>query len=225
MKITPVFFRIFKLALASAAVLLLASCSAGTDEGSVTLSVPRSAYERIASRAAGEGDALTFFITGGYEAKKTVYVDDGALSSGGSVTVRFDGVRAGAKVRVVCASEPFGSLYKTECFIGVSDEIVVASGEENAASIRLSMVFMSVDDSDTSMSVSSGLSGCQYRWYFKSNDEALDQKEVSLTTSSPSCSFASYVGANSGFNNVGSIQKCTIYCGGTEIVTLENGTY
>ena len=135
MKVTPpLFLRIFKFCLTAGILLFLQSCSHQEDDGSVCLNIPSSVCQRLAARDIGDPtDTMTIFVTGDYEAKKTISFSEDNFPAAG-ITVEFGGIRAGSKVRVVC-------LFRSDddsadsCKIGVSDEVTIMGGQENAASV------------------------------------------------------------------------------------------
>ncbi|MBR4247061.1 MAG: hypothetical protein IKQ13_08700 [Treponema sp.] len=121
------------------------SCSLGRDEGTVKIAIPsRSALSRSrnsnsAARAV-DGEYISIFIVGDYEDKKTVpFIDDETAQ-----TVTFDSIPAGASVRVVCTwnfstNDPEDDNRHLGC-IGVSDEIVIVGGTEQAATVVMNSV-------------------------------------------------------------------------------------
>lgn len=113
------------------------SCSLGRDEGTVKIAIPsRSALARSRNSAARavDGEYISIFIVGEYEDKKTIPFVETAQ------TVTFDSIPAGASVRVVCTwNYPTDDIYEADnrylgC-IGVSDEIVIVGGTEQAAAV------------------------------------------------------------------------------------------
>ena len=81
--------KIFKCMLAFFC-LLFVSCSAGRDEGKVCIKLPSRAE---LARAGTDGNIVNIFVTGDYEAKKTVPFDED-----NDQTVTFDSIPAGASV-------------------------------------------------------------------------------------------------------------------------------
>ena len=232
MKATPslIFLRIFNFCLAATLLLSLQSCSHQEDDGSVSLNIPSSVCQRLAARDIGDPtDTMTIFVTGDYEAKKTISFPEDNFPAAG-IKVEFGGIRAGSKVRVVCLQN-IGSDYAPEsCMIGVSDEVTILGGQDNAANVLLSnlniSVFADVFNFTYTMSLNRDLPGCTYKWYFKTTEEpgycsSEDKREVTLTTSTNVCDFTDYVTNDSGFSYMTSTHLCTIYCNGTKIITLK----
>ena len=226
MKATPpVALRIIKFCLALTLLLSLQSCSHQEEEGSVCLNIPSSVCQRLAAaRSVDEPEyTMTVFVTGDWEAKKDVLFSTESLYGDG-ISVEFDGIRGGSKVRVVCLPEGESS-YDT-CLIGVSDEVTILGGQENAANVQLSLLQITCNASANTMSLNRNLPGCTYKWYFKTTDEEgysplTDYKrEVTLTTSTNVCDFSDYIISASGFGYITSTHLCTIYCNGTKIITL-----
>ena len=106
--LTACAFRILKYFFVSttvffASVFALASCSAGNDDGCICIALPsREDFSRAGLSAARTAADLylNVFITGDYEAKKTIPVTEDDEHKVLSVT--FDKIPAGAKVRVAC---------------------------------------------------------------------------------------------------------------------------
>ena len=224
MKVTPpLFLRIIKFCLTAGLLLFMQSCSHQEDDGSVSLNIPSSVCQRLASRDIGDPtDTMTIFVTGDYEAKKTISFPADNFPAAG-ITVEFGGIRAGSKVRVVCLfRSDDDSAYS--CKIGVSDEVTILGGQENAANVKLAdlIIYASVDTSTSTyiMSLSRNLPGCTYNWYFKDSD-FYDGTEFSFTTSSNECNFSPYLPASNSFGSVDGTHLCTIYCNGTKIITLK----
>lgn len=125
---TPVCLRLFKFFIASAAIFAFSSCSNAEEEASVSLNIPSSFCEQIAARApysgtstGGAATEMKVFITGDYEARKTVW-----LKPGDNITLQFDGIKVGSYIHVVCLiegvpEESYGTV--TTCKIFVSDEM------------------------------------------------------------------------------------------------------
>ena len=225
MKVTPpLFLRIFKFCLTAGLLLFMQSCSHQEDDGSVSLNIPSSVCQRLAARDIGDPtDTMTIFVTGDYEAKKTISFPEDNFPAAG-IKVEFGGIRAGSKVRVVCLQNIGGDYAPVSCTIGVSDEVTILGGQENAANVQL--LNLSVDvtvvlaTSTYIMSLSRNLPGCTYNWYFKDSD-FYGGTEFSFTTSSSECNFSPYLPANNSFGSVDGTHLCTIYCNGTKIITLK----
>lgn len=225
MKVTPpLFLRIFKFCLTAGLLLFMQSCSHQEDDGSVSLNIPSSVCQRLASRDIGDPtDTMTIFVTGDYEAKKTISFSSDNFPAAG-ITVEFGGIRAGSKVRVVCLfRSDDDSAYS--CKIGVSDEVTIMGGQENAASVKLVTESFEVPSfegtSDPEMYLTQSLSGCTYKWYFRSAPDVSDFVEVTRTTSEPICYFVGCgITTSSSFGAPLSIHSCTIYCNDTKIITL-----
>jgi len=127
------------------------SCSLGKDEGTVKIAIPsRSALSRSrnsnsAARAV-DGEYISIFIVGDYEDKKTLpFVDAETVQ-----TVTFDSIPAGAAVRVVCTwnyptDDPEVDDSRHLGCIGVSDEIVIVGGEEQAATVVMKDIDLTND--------------------------------------------------------------------------------
>lgn len=144
---TPSHLRIFKrffnlLAIIFTATLALVSCSAGKDEGSISIALPaREILARAGVSAARDGitdNLCTIFITGDYEAKKTVPMSDAAGTTGELAKATFDNIPAGSKVRVA-VSYTTGEESAT-CGIGVSDEITIIGGETQTANVVMKFI-------------------------------------------------------------------------------------
>lgn len=144
---TPSHLRIFKrffnlLAIIFTATLALVSCSAGKDEGSISIALPaREILTRAgvsAARDATDDNLCTIFITGDYEAKKTVPMSDAAGTTGELARATFDNIPAGSKVRVA-VSYTTGEEGIT-CLIGVSDEITIIGGETQTANVVIKTI-------------------------------------------------------------------------------------
>ncbi|MBO4387377.1 MAG: hypothetical protein J5817_10255, partial [Treponema sp.] len=163
---------------------------------------------------------MTVFVTGDYEEKKTVSFSPDNLVHGG-VTVEFDGIRAGSKLRVVCLPEGASS---DSCLIGVSDEVTIIGGQENAASVKLANVYLQVVSNsgklylqDTYIEIPptrKDLPSCTFSWYYKDSSNT----EHVMTTSESECIFTNEEG-DLEYLTTGTF-KCTIYCNGTRIITL-----
>lgn len=141
--------RIFKrffnlLAIIFTATLALVSCSAGKDEGSISIALPaREILTRAGVSAARDGitdNLCTIFITGDYEAKKTVPMSDAAGTTGELAKATFDNIPAGSKVRVA-VSYTTGET-TIVCGIGVSDEITIIGGETQTANVVMKFIFL-----------------------------------------------------------------------------------
>lgn len=227
MKVTPpLFLRIFKFCLTAGLLLFMQSCSHQEDDGSVSLNIPSSVCQRLASRDIGDPtDTMTIFVTGDYEAKKTISFPADNFPGAG-IKVEFGGIRAGSKVRVVCLQNLGFDSTPVSCTIGVSDEVTILGGQENAANVQLSNLTFYTPTTDNIMSLSRNLPGCTYKWYFKSTEEEGycppgENRELTLTTSTNVCDFTGYVLETSGFGYMSSTHLCTIYCNGTKIITLK----
>lgn len=129
--------RIFKYisaftALVFAAMLNLVSCSAGKEEGSISIALPSRAQRSI------DGQTITVFITGDYVAKKTVAMPSsataGVAGSNASATVTFDSIPSGSKISVACAVKNSDG---SSGAIGVSDEIIIIGGTEQTAHVTM----------------------------------------------------------------------------------------
>lgn len=177
------------------------SCSLGRDEGTVKIAIPsRAALARSRNYAARavDGEYISIFIVGDYEDKKTVpFIDDETAQ-----TVTFDSIPAGAAVRVVCTwnfPSPDGDDNRHLGYIGVSDEIVIVGGTEQAATVVMNSVCLdapvyidsaptnfarirySNDDYDIPINSSISLPGkCSYNFTFTNFAGA-----TSYTTASP----------------------------------------
>lgn len=227
MKVTPpLFLRIFKFCLTAGLLLFMQSCSHQEDDGSVSLNIPSSVCQGLASRDIGDPtDTMTIFVTGDYEAKKTISFPEDNFPAAG-IKVEFGGIRAGSKVRVVCLQNIGGDYAPVSCTIGVSDEVTILGGQENAANVQLSNLTFYTPTINNIMSLSRNLPGCTYNWYFKSTEEdgycpPGANRELTLTTSTNVCDFTGYVLETSGFGYMSSTHLCTIYCNGTKIITLK----
>ncbi|MBQ1593292.1 MAG: hypothetical protein II077_14760 [Treponema sp.] len=227
MKVTPpLFLRIFKFCLTAGLLLFMQSCSHQEDDGSVCLNIPSSVCQRLAARDIGDPtDTMTIFVTGDYEAKKTISFPADNFPAAG-IKVEFGGIRAGSKVRVVCLQNLGDDYAPASCTIGVSDEVTILGGQENAANVQLSNLTFYTPTINNIMSLSRNLPGCTYKWYFKTTEElgycsSEDKREVTLTTSTNVCDFTGYVLGTSGFGYMSSTHLCTIYCNGTKIITLK----
>lgn len=224
MKVTPpLFLRIFKFCLTAGLLLFMQSCSHQEDDGSVCLNIPSSVCQGLASRDIGDPTGtMTIFVTGDYEAKKIISFPEDNFPAAG-IKVEFGGIRAGSKVRVVCLQNIGGDYAPVSCTIGVSDEVTILGGQENAANVQLAdlIIYASVDTSTSTyiMSLSRNLPGCTYNWYFKNGN--YDDAEFSFTTSSNECNFSPYLPASNSFGSVDGTHLCTIYCNGTKIITLK----
>ncbi|MBP5695141.1 MAG: hypothetical protein J6X11_00665 [Treponema sp.] len=221
MKFTPpIFSRIFKLFAATAAILAFASCSHTEEEGSVSLNIPRSVCEQIVARSpvstsgSDEGATMKVFVTGDWQATKTVQI-----TGGSGVTIGFDSIPSGSKVHVVCLIE--GVLNENwgfvgSCQIGVSNELVISGKHENSVELSLGNLSFVFDDSSTyTLSLTQGFPGCTYRWEFA---------DGVITTTSVEFGTYPYSGPDMGDPFMGT-SYCTIYCDGTEITTLGGVQY
>lgn len=181
------------------------SCSLDRDEGTVKIAIPsraalsRSRNSNSAARAV-DGEYISIFIVGDYEDKKTVpFIDDETTQ-----TVTFDSIPAGAAVRVVCTwnfptYDPDEMDNRHLGCIGVSDEIVIVGGTEQAATVVMNSVCLdapvyidsaptnfarirySNDDYDIPINSSISLPGkCSYNFTFTNSEGA-----TSYTTASP----------------------------------------
>jgi len=224
MKVTPpLFLRIFKFCLAAGLSLFMQSCSHQEEDGSVCLNIPSSVCQRLAARDIGDPtDTMTIFVTGDYEAKKTISFSENNFPAAG-IKVEFGGIRAGSKVRVVCLQNLGSDYAPVSCTIGVSDEVTILGGQENAANVQLSNLSVDVTvvlaTSTNIMSLSRNLPGCTYNWYFKNGN--YDDAEFSFTTSSNECNFSPYLPTSNSFGSIDGTHLCTIYCNGTKIITLK----
>ncbi|MBQ1796045.1 MAG: hypothetical protein II110_10250 [Treponema sp.] len=217
MKNTPTVSRIIKLCIIAILLIPLTSCSHQEENGSVCLNIPSSVCERLAARAVSDGETMKVFVTGDYEAKKTVSYSLESLEQGG-ITVEFDGIRGGSKVRVVCVDGTDGDTY---IMIGASNEVTIIGGEENAASVKLSSISLEFETGggrvylqDLFTETQKDLPSCTYRWYYKDNSDI----EHVMTTSEGECIFTEENGAE--MNIYSGTFMCTIYCNGTRIITL-----
>lgn len=210
---TPVCLRLFKFFIASAAIFAFSSCSNAEEEGTVSLNIPSSFCEQIAARppisgtsTGGAATEMKVFITGDYEARKTVW-----LKPGDNITLQFDGIKVGSYIHVVLLvvneSAPSDS-----CTIGISDEIPIYGKYENSVAPRFNTLNLSYTDAfdndgsctSTSLLLDRDLPGCTYKWKFGSGP--------TIITSSAKCT--------SSPNTTMGDSYCTIYCDGTEITTL-----
>lgn len=139
-KLTACAFRMLKYFFVSttvffASVFALASCSAGNDDGCICIALPsREDFSRAGLSAARTAADLylNVFITGDYEAKKTIPVTEDDEHKVLSVT--FDKIPAGAKVRVACG---LVAPVAGQGVVGIGDEITVLGGQEQNASVKL----------------------------------------------------------------------------------------
>ena len=139
-KLTSCAFRMLKYFFVSttvffASVFALASCSAGNDDGCICIALPsREDFSRAGLSAARTAADLylNVFITGDYEAKKTIPVTEDDEHKVLSVT--FDKIPAGAKVRVACG---LVAPVAGQGVVGIGDEITVLGGQEQNASVKL----------------------------------------------------------------------------------------
>lgn len=206
---TLVCLRLFKFFIASAAIFAFSSCSNAEEEGTVSLNIPSSFCEQIAARAPYSGTStgsaeteMKVFITGDYEARKTVW-----LTPGDNITLQFDGIKPGSYVRLVCLIEKdpddsYGTV--SECKIFVSDEMPIYGKFKNAPKIKFEDVSIS-DNYGSRISLDKSLPGCTYKWVLGCGPTATTSGN-SYNYSDPNATFG--------------ISSCTIYCGGTEITTL-----
>ena len=138
--LTACAFRMLKYFFVSttvffASVFALASCSAGNDDGCICIALPsREDFSRAGLSAARTAADLylNVFITGDYEAKKTIPVTTDDEHKVLSVT--FDKIPAGAKVRVACG---LVAPVAGQGVVGIGDEITVLGGQEQNASVKL----------------------------------------------------------------------------------------
>ncbi|MBQ3649160.1 MAG: hypothetical protein II957_03055 [Treponema sp.] len=138
--LTACAFRMLKYFFVSttvffASVFALASCSAGNDDGCICIALPsREDFSRAGLSAARTAADLylNVFITGDYEAKKTIPVTEDDEHKVLSVT--FDKIPAGAKVRVACG---LVAPAEGQGVVGIGDEITVLGGQEQNASVKL----------------------------------------------------------------------------------------
>lgn len=144
----PVRLRIFKrffnlLAIIFTATLALVSCSAGKYEGSISIALPaREILTRAgvsAARDATDENLCTIFITGDYEAKKTVPMSLDASDTGELAKATFDNIPAGSKVRVAVSYTTGGE--DAPSGIGVSDEITIIGGETQTANVAMKFIY------------------------------------------------------------------------------------
>lgn len=139
--LTACAFRMLKYFFVSttvffASVFALASCSAGNDDGCICIALPsREDFSRAglsAARTAADLYLINVFITGDYEAKKTIPVTQDDEHKVLSVT--FDKIPAGAKVRVACG---LVAPEEGQGVVGIGDEITVLGGQKQNASVKL----------------------------------------------------------------------------------------
>lgn len=210
---TPVCLKLFKFFIASAAIFAFSSCSNAEEEGTVSLNIPSSFCEQIAARApysgtstGGAATEIKVFITGDYEARKTVW-----LTPGDNITLQFDGIKVGSYIHVVLLVVD-ESASSGSCTIGISDEIPIYGKYENSVAPRFNTLNLSYTDAvnaqgeytSTSLLLDRDLPGCTYKWKFGSGP--------TIITSSAKCT--------SSPNTTMGDSYCTIYCDGTEITTL-----
>ncbi len=221
MKVTsPLLLRIFKFCLTAGLLLFMQSCSHQEAGGSVCLNIPSSVCQRLAARDIGDPtDTMTIFVTGDYEAKKTISFSENNFPAAG-IKVEFGGIRAGSKVRVVCLQNLGSDYAPVSCTIGVSDEVTILGGQENAANVQLSNLTFYTPTINNIMSLSRNLPGCTYNWYFKDSN-FYGGTEFSFTTSSNECNFSPYLPTSNSFGSIDGTHLCTIYCNGTKIITLK----
>ena len=206
---TPVCLRLFKFFIASAAIFAFSSCSNAEEEGTVSLNIPSSFCEQIAARAPYSGTStgvaateMKVFITGDYEARKTVW-----LKPGDNITLQFDGIKVGSYIHVVCLiegvpEESYGTV--TTCKIFVSDEMPIYGKFKNAPKIKFETLSIG-DDCGSTISLNRNLPGCTYKWDLGCGP--------TVTTSGNSYNYSDP-------NATMGVSSCTIYCDGTEITTL-----
>ena len=152
------FLRIFKLkvefavsALILFALAVLASCSTAGNDGSVSVTIPsRSALvgsRNSSARAGAGGHEVTVFITGDYVASQTVPVQEEDQNV--PLTVTFDSIPTGAKVRAVFAyiqpRDDEGNMAIGA--VGASSEIEIQGGSEQNAAISAKRVKLIQSDS------------------------------------------------------------------------------
>lgn len=139
--LTACAFRMLKYFFVSttvffASVFALASCSAGNDDGCICIALPsREDFSRAglsAARTATDLYLINVFITGDYEAKKTIPVTEDDEHKVLSVT--FDKIPAGAKVRVACG---LVAPAEGQGVVGIGDEITVLGGQAQNTSVKL----------------------------------------------------------------------------------------
>jgi len=196
--------KIFKLFLSTAAFISITACTNTESEGALSLSVPSNICERLAARApAGETSQLIVFITGDWEAKKTLTISNESLSGDG-LSVEFDGIPTGTKVRAVCLSPNTDSENQSFCLLGISDEISISGEKENSLAVSLSKIFFSTNYEDC-FQLDRDLPGCTYTWLLGNG-----------TTQTTSESIYYFSGGDPWLGE----NYCTIYCAGTQIVTL-----
>ncbi len=94
----------------------------------------------------------TIFITGDYEAKKTVPMSDAAGTTGELAKATFDNIPAGSKVRVAVSYTT--GAEGTTCGIGVSDEITIIGGETQAANVVMKFIQLDNAKTDSDESIS-----------------------------------------------------------------------
>lgn len=210
---TPVCLRLFKFFIASAAIFAFSSCSNAEEEVSVSLNIPSSFCEQIAARppfsgtsTGGAATEMKVFITGDYEARKTVW-----LKPGDNITLQFDGIKVGSYIHVVLLVVD-ESASSGSCTIGISDEIPIYGKYENSVAPRFNTLNLSYTDAvnaqgeytSTSLLLDRDLPGCTYKWKFGSGP--------TIITSSAKCTSSPHTTMGDSY--------CTIYCDGTEITTL-----
>lgn len=148
--LTACAFRMLKYFFVSttvffASVFALASCSAGNDDGCICIVLPsREDFSRAGLSAAHTATDLyliSVFITGDYEAKKTIPVTEDDEHKVLSVT--FDKIPAGAKVRVACG---LVAPAEGQGVVGIGDEITVLGGQEQNASVKLRKIKFETTD-------------------------------------------------------------------------------
>ncbi|MBQ5450187.1 MAG: hypothetical protein IIT57_09135 [Treponema sp.] len=224
--------RIFKYipaftALVFAAMLNLVSCSAGKEEGSISIALPSRTQRSI------DGQTITVFITGDYVAKKTVAMPSsataGVAGSNASATVTFDSIPSGSKISVACAiknSDGFSGA------IGVSDEITIIGGTEQTAHVTMqgislgnsftpatapyvSKLYYTANPSAPDFECISLPPSCTYKFTLR-NDDNGDWYYYTLSTALCNSSELANIGVPASRCDV----TTTILCNGTEVLSL-----
>ena len=140
---SPLFSKILKslsftLVCFLSVIIGFVSCSAGKEDGIVSISLPsRSAFGSMVNSASREVSSqyATVFLIGDYSDKKTV-----ALAEGENSVVTFDSIPTGSMVRVVCTwngTVPDDIDSKSRGAIGVSDEVTIVGGSKQTASVTM----------------------------------------------------------------------------------------
>ncbi|MBR0475538.1 MAG: hypothetical protein IJJ66_01815 [Treponema sp.] len=221
--LTACAFRMLKYFFVSttvffASVFALASCSAGNDDGCICIALPsREDFSRAglsAARTAADLYLINVFITGDYEAKKTIPVtqddEDKVLS------VTFDKIPAGAKVRVACG---LVAPAEGQGVVGIGDEITVLGGQKQNTSVKLRKIRFATSETggqliyhvvdSTYEQIISLPSVCTYKFTYKPLNGGT---ETVYETSYPY--FTTDSSAASGE------KAAIIFCNGTEILKI-----